>query len=115
MSGTTKQKIIASLRLIEDMLNVKTTPFTPSYNMNPFSRDMPLTLMGLRVFEAPEHPVIKLSATVDVSPEFRDKFNADMLARFGTRSVVPRRSAYMIGNHSVVINRFDLMSLMSAI
>jgi len=67
---------------------------------------------GMKVIEAPEHPVLQLSADFRwCGDEFRRDMNRWLLSVFGARSIVPSGKAYIMLGHSVVMRREDVVKV----
>ena len=78
---------------------------------NTISDPFRLDYLGMKIIEAPEHPVLKLRDDFEwCSEEFRSEMNAWLLDRFGTRSIVPKGTAYVFSNMAIM-NPRDVVCL----
>ena len=69
----------------------------PPRLFDPF-RIEPPTIMGFRVHETPDIPVLQISPDFPhLSDKFRAEWNAWALERFGVRNIVPEGTAFMWG------------------
>ena len=85
---TTLESVLSILRQIEKPLP------------DPFA----LNFCGMKIIEAPEYPVLQLSNNFQwCSDDFRADMNMWLLKTFGTRSLVPKGTAYILAGRYAIM------------
>jgi hypothetical protein len=109
VSDLTYDKLMATMR------DVMASAPPPRSSLFDFLK--PSRLMGMDVYVEPDVPKIQLreitlsDGTPLVSKEFRDEYNAWLIARFGFREGLCRDKVYLLGNYGVMVGKHQLAAI----
>lgn len=113
MSNLTAEKLRA---MMADVMK-----YAPPPQPSLFDFLKPSRMIGMDVYVEPEVPRLQLreitlsDGTPLVSKEFRDEYNAWLIARFGYREQLCRGDkAYILGNYGIMVNRQQYAGLITS-